>query len=566
MKTFITTLAPRPKSLRRVGRVPCLILLTVVFFHPPVPAQTTAQTSPTSGIVPEDPPTKEYLTAKDVIDQVRFSVGSTTHYYNSLLAQSDTTVVFFPPVPPPLEAEIPLLPPYASGVPASPELAAFVGDLFYPLLATRLASNDLPKGTRAELQGYRAAKLDLQNELQARIAALKDTAPAQQEKELAAFAALQAPRILALETAAEKIRGELLRTGLFGLRTETKNWPALAGPAQPPARDAGTPDPDLRLETKAMRGAAFFQEGLSPALRRLLLEAVVEQEALTNPNLVTNPTGDEGWLLHFSPETASIRLVTNLPAPLAKKISEYVSAKATLKSQLREALLTHATSSQNSRTAAMQELSDLEAPRLAALEPLAEEIRRELATLPNQPGPPVLPNLPPELAARISTYRAHKLELLKTLYAMLVASAKPGSPVPAEGPARSGATMTSALPWLRDSSSQTAVTPANLRVSTDEFNSTQTRLLGELNKEQAGIREALAEYFRTTNQPMDRKSINDLLKDFETSRQKQEMWDRYRGYQTAVLMPGLSPEQRRLLFDAAVQQLALPLPAGERTP
>ena len=28
-------------------------------------------------------------------------------------------------------------------------------------------------------------------------------------------------------------------------------------------------------------------------------------------------------------------------------------------------------------------------------------------------------------------------------------------------------------------------------------------------------------------------------------------------------MPGLSPEQRRLLFDAAVEELALPLPGGE---
>ena len=28
-------------------------------------------------------------------------------------------------------------------------------------------------------------------------------------------------------------------------------------------------------------------------------------------------------------------------------------------------------------------------------------------------------------------------------------------------------------------------------------------------------------------------------------------------------MPGLSPEQRRLLYDAAIEELALPLPGGE---
>ena len=39
-------------------------------------------------------------------------------------------------------------------------------------------------------------------------------------------------------------------------------------------------------------------------------------------------------------------------------------------------------------------------------------------------------------------------------------------------------------------------------------------------------------------------------------------WD-YRDYQTAVFQPGLSPEQRRLLFDGALQKLALPLPDGQ---
>jgi hypothetical protein len=42
------------------------------------------------------------------------------------------------------------------------------------------------------------------------------------------------------------------------------------------------------------------------------------------------------------------------------------------------------------------------------------------------------------------------------------------------------------------------------------------------------------------------------------------MWDKYRDYQAAVLMPGLSAGQRRLLFDAAVEQLDLPLPSGEK--
>jgi hypothetical protein len=40
----------------------------------------------------------------------------------------------------------------------------------------------------------------------------------------------------------------------------------------------------------------------------------------------------------------------------------------------------------------------------------------------------------------------------------------------------------------------------------------------------------------------------------------------YRGYRMAMLMPGLSPEQRRLLFGAALVGLAQPLPHGEYLP
>ena len=541
-----------------MGVMPLLILQTLVFSLPFFLAQAApAPTDSTPGKIPEDQPDREYRTAKDVIDDVRFSVGSTTHYYNSLLAQSDGEIFFFPPVPPPLESEIPVLPPYATGVPASPELAAFVGDLFYPLLAARLAANDLPKEVRAELQAYRAAILELQNELRSRITALKDTAPAQKEQE---FAALQAPRILDLETVAEKLRTDLHRTGLVDGRTEEKIGTGIDGPPPPPGHDPTLPPMDPRRESKIVRGAAFFQEGLSPAQRRLLLETAGELETVANPNSVTSLPGQEGWLLSFSPESARIRLVSNLPAPLAKKISEYVSAKSTLKSDLRDALLTRLTSSHLSRVAALQELAGTQTPRLAALELLAEEIRRALATLPNQPGPPVSPDLPPELLSRVSAYRGHKLEVLKTLYAMLTAANQFTSP------AAPGSPGLNALPWMRDGTSQTEVPPGKLRISTEDFNRTQARLLGELNKEQAGIREAFAEYYRTANLPMDRKSINDLLKDFETSRQKQEIWDKYRDYQTAVLQPGLSPEQRRLLFAAAVEQLSLPLPAGEKIP
>jgi hypothetical protein len=47
---------------------------------------------------------------------------------------------------------------------------------------------------------------------------------------------------------------------------------------------------------------------------------------------------------------------------------------------------------------------------------------------------------------------------------------------------------------------------------------------------------------------------------------QQESEAAFRDYRTAVFEPGLSLEQRRLLFDSAVEQLNLPLPAGELQP
>jgi hypothetical protein len=169
--------------------------------------------------------------------------------------------------------------------------------------------------------------------------------------------------------------------------------------------------------------------------------------------------------------------------------------------------------------------------------------------------------LPPELATRISTYRMHKVEVLKTLYHLLGrGTGDPYRKTTGED------TASGALSWMHNGTTQVEVKASELKVSTAEFNGVQARLLDELNREQAGIREALAEYFRNSNQSTGHKSINDLLKEFETAREKQEIWDKYRDYQTAVLMPGLSPEQRRLLFEAGVEKLSLPLPGGEIVP
>ncbi len=562
---LMTTATPHTNILPRLQRSLFLTLLTGVFLHQPARAQpATAPTSPTTEEHQSLDPDTDHSLVNERTDRVRFTNESASHYYYSLPLPSEASYYFFPPVPPPLNAEFPLLGPLVRGAAAPPELAAFVDEPFYPMLGTRLSEGELPAALQARLQAYRNEKTGLQNELRAVITGLKGTALPEREQQLAVFAVSQTPRIAALEAKADKLRSDLRRTGIFGLRGDGADWTSKPGWHRSAGPDTPVPPDDLQLESEALRGAAYYQEGLSPAQRRLLREEAIELETAAHPALLNPQPVPEGWLLHFSPEPARIRIQANLPAPLAKKISEYVSAKKALQAELRDALQNPGDSASNARLESLKQLAVIQAPRITALETVAEEIRRELAALPNPPGPPAPPALPPELTVRISSYRTHKLELLKTLYAMLTGPARSGHPPSSNGSAQTGDPVERSMSWMHDSAIPTAVPPGNLRVPAEEFTRRQTELVGELNRELAGIREALADYVRAANQPVDRKSINDLLKDFENARQQQEVWDKYRDYQTAVLVPGLSPEQRRLLFSAAVEQLALPLPAGER--
>lgn len=516
-------------------------------------------------VIPDEPanesnPELPYW-ANDRFDHARFMSEFAQHFILQHDPKDPHAFAFYPPVPPPLDSEIPVLAPLDSGPPADPELSAFVGDVFYPFLGVRLAYGELSKPIRAQVLAYRDAKVALEVGLHNRLLALKDGDPATREAQLAAFAAEQAPKIAELEATAEKILSGLRQIHIMGVpveytdlieRAEWRERACAATPSDP----AG-----LHAESEALRGLAFYEEGLSAAQRHLLFEEAMELNQRARGT--SSDIGPGMRMFYFSPEAARIQIPTVLPEPLETKIGKYISEKSALKDEIRDALRATTDLLRDSRTDAMAKLGANQAPRFVALDAAAEEIRQGLAALPNRPGPPAAPSLPPELTARIYAYRTHKVELLRKLRSMLA------SPTPtlsaeqaAQGPAAPDP-VAGALAWMHDGSSRTEVQSTELRVSVGEFDRLQSELIEALNKEENEIREQLAAYARSTNGPSDRKSINDLLRDFEDARQRQEIWDKYRDYQSAVLTPGLSAGQRRLLFDAAVEQLDLPLPAGD---
>jgi hypothetical protein len=396
--------------------------------------------------------------------------------------------------------------------------------------------------------------------LHSRILELKDTDEATREAQLAELAARQAPRIAELEAMAEKILSELRQIRVMGMPVEYTDlnakpeWRVLA------AGDTPSQPAELHAQAEGVRGVAFYEAGLSAAQRHLFFEESIELNDRARGIPSDGSPGSR--LLYFSPEGARIRIPASLPDTLERKISEYTSAKNELKAGARDALRRTADFLPDSRVDAMAKLGADQGPAFAALEARAEEIRRDLAALPNPPGPPAAPSLPADLTARIYAYRTHKVELLRKLRSMLA------SPTPTLSVDHRAQDLpdpvAGALAWMHDGSSRTEVQSTELRVSVGEFDRMQTELIEALNKEENGIREQLAVYARATNGPSDRKSVNDLLRDFEDARQRQEIWDKYKDYQTAALMPGLSAGQRRLLFDAAVEQLNLPLPSGDK--
>jgi hypothetical protein len=561
MKTF----ASDAKPLARPRRLSVLTVLAGLLLVPGAGAQDAASQRATGSEGSQNGPNAELpWQARGKFDPVLFMNPFSSHYIVHRNPQDGRTIVFFPPVPPPLESEIPILAPFEAGPSAPGELEAFVTDIFYPLLGERLVTGDLPTAVRAKIVAYRNAKVSLQDELRSRVLSLKDADPESRARQLASLAALQAPRISELEAMAEKLRADLRPSRVFGISAGSSDLTESLALRVRAVRETPTDPAELRRESLAIRGAAFYQEGLSLGQRSLLLEAAIELEANAGPESGASKTAPVSRLLLFSPETARIRIPKNLEPPLEAKIGEYVSAKNALKAELRDALRSTEETGADARREALSKLASLHAPRIAHIEALAEEVRRGLASLPNPPGAPASPSLPPELTTRISIYRRHKVELLKTLRAMLdtptpTADLNNTASTVAPGNAAAGT-----LAWMHDSATSTEIQPSALRVSVAEFDHRQSELVTALNAEEAGIRVSLAAYVRATTGTADRKSVNDLLRDFENARQDQEIRDRYRDYQTAVLLPGLSPGQRRVIFDAGVEQLALPLPTGEK--
>jgi hypothetical protein len=474
--------------------------------------------------------------------------------------------IFFPPFPPALEAHLPA-PARPQGWRAAPaELAAYVNEVFYAPLSTRLAQNDLTPKLRDQLDAYRAAKIALQTELRKRLDSLPDADPLTREHELAAFAAVQTPRLVALEADAEKLRTDLIEGGFLQESTDWNDYRQW----QLGVSKFRTPAEAMLAQFQVMRAAVFFQSGLSPAQRRLLREVVMEladiTSRLTEDGFVESgpgPNSDTNPLLFFSPETSRLRPPPGLPGDLARKISTYEQEKSALKKELQQAVYEadgDALGFVRARTLSV--LAARQQPQFEALEAMAEDIRRGLIRIPAFGRAPPPPSLPADLVARLVALE-HDQKASEEKLAALIRQIKRLINVTAISAVAdpSGRPHLNVVPVEQD---RTEAKLKPVRELIARYNDDTRDERAAFDRKWADLREEVKRTMGADTAPDERdKAARDLMEDNSTAIEEQEEWALYKDYRTAMLEPGLSPEQRRLLYDGGLETLNLPLPSAE---
>lgn len=463
--------------------------------------------------------------------------------------------IFFPPMPPPLDRPVGRAAAQSTRFPAPPDLAPYVCDPFYPALGTRLATRTLSAKQRAQLDAYRAAKLALQNELRTELDRIRLLESDARPEALAALSRRQTPKIVELENTAEQLRRTLI--------TADFNWNTFRQWHLSDKQRRGFSPIEI---AQVMRAYAFYQNNVLPAHRRLLREIALELAfAAESPEAATAAQP----FVFFGPEPARVLFPEDLPVDVAAKVAAYQTKRSVLKKELYDAVHSHDGSAfAFLRSNPLKALGERQAGRLAEIDALAEEIRRGLSALPEgrQERSPLPPHLDERVARMMQRYVKAQRDAAAQIDGILAKSRDLPMQasyrfegdglkflvVPTRG-ARGGGRAGAAGP----TSLQARIEAVRAQISAiaDDYGRAVADLLNERETIRTEIGATLA---LTKGDAIDRA----LFAAMRVASQKEHAKS-FSDYRTAVFEPGLSPEQRRLLFDSVVQQLDLPLPRGE---
>jgi len=441
------------------------------------------------------------------------------------------------------------LPPLTTGMRPTSSVAAqmkpFLSERFYPALSALLHDESLSNKRLQKISDYRADKQRLLTELRAGLEEIRKADPSARDAMKAELARKQSEAIRSIEAREEEIRADLTSGSLFANSVdwnETRSWRL---------------GDDSRYESyndeyQVMRASVFFQDGLTTPQRDLLRE--VSMELLMRGK---DPTSDialdsTGPYFFFSPATTRIRLPLDMPEALRTKIDEYQELKYSIKQDLRNTVYRLDRAWLDStRIKAFKALAAEQEPKIARLEQLAEEIRVGLAPL-RYPDEPVQQGLPDSLSASITAYLQEKIDLQRSLLNKRteVQGVLPKDRVEIVS-MRGGYGIEIVAP--RKTNKDTEARRETIKAELTGFNTDMVKRFQTLSIQKEKLRLEVRNLAGANSTKT--RSMEQLQAEFSRSFARQEMWNRYKDYRLAVLEPGLSPEQRRLLFGAAIETL-----------
>lgn len=473
----------------------------------------------------------------------------------ALRAQDDSFVpratrapIYFPPFPPALDQVVNRHVPVATNLAAPPELAEFTSEIFYPQLSSHFAARTLnPRMTRA-IADYRAARRALATELQQLLTATRDEEPATRRPKLQALARQQAARLTALEKSAEQLRAELIPAD--------RNWSEF--------REWHLGDRDRRgfspLEIgTVMRAFAHYEKSLLPQQRRLLREISLE---LAMAAETAEKASAAATFTFFSPDTARVIFPADAPPAVSAKIAAYLTKKSLLKKELYDAVY-KADGKLSFFRGPLRDIADKQLKPLAELEALAEEIRFDLGSLATALPEPPRSSLPLVVTEKLNAHASQRVALQNEATAKVeaVVERTQRDQVPVRINYRFDDTgLKFVLVPMRGAAGSPQIDSVRIAMAAiaEEFG----RAFAELVNRGLDLRQEISDLLGTREQRVVDAAAAVALR---LAAQRADA-DAYRLYRTAVFEPGLSAEQRRLLFDVAIEALHLPLPRGEMQP
>lgn len=461
-------------------------------------------------------------------------------------------MIYFPPLPPPLDRPVPRAASIAAtGRGNAPvELAAHVGEFFYPQLASRLTNGDpFPAKLRQAVGTYHGGKQAALRELRAELEKARGHDAPTRLRTLEAFARRQAPKLAELEKASEQLRRDLLESDRDW--SDFREWRL-----NDPQRRGYSPSEIAQV----MRAYAYFQPGMTPAQRRLLLEVAIDLISAVDNAAKAAPVMQP----FFSPEPARIALPDDASPEIAARFALYQSKKAVLKKQLYDTVYSADGASFNFFQNPLKALAQKQAPAFDELEKIAEEIRRGVNVPPPAPKPGERSPLPAPLVTRLMALQTDRSANQREASAKADALSQRvrDQPVRINYRYEDDGMKFVIFPLGRGGTGVDKKLLERLNGEMAEIVQRYGNRLAEIVNERDAIRAETGVFLGTK----DAAAIDNALNTAARAALAQENADAYAEYRTAVWEPGLSIEQRRLLLDGALQRLDLPLPRGEMQP